>query len=160
MASDLEASARSEFPTLTDTSTNGTFVNGKKIHKSEKEIKWGDRVEVVKGKKSLCFIVSKSKEQSEGDTPVRFFLHVLGVHVQSVTRIPWQGLARNTTLIADPNDETLPDEEEDEALSDEGKLRCSTSAMSQEMKYELMNTHTLTHTYTHTQTYTLHHSLY
>jgi hypothetical protein len=50
---------------LTDTSSNGTFVNGEKVHRTSREVPFGARVEVVKGKQGLCFVVRKSVE--EGD---------------------------------------------------------------------------------------------
>lgn len=45
-------------PTLTDTSSNGTFVSGDKVHRAARQLKWNDRVEVVKGNKvsSLCVL--------------------------------------------------------------------------------------------------------
>jgi pSer/pThr/pTyr-binding forkhead associated (FHA) protein len=52
-------------PILTDTSTNGTFVAGEKLHKSSRQLQWGDRVEVVLGNKNLCFVVSNHQEKSE-----------------------------------------------------------------------------------------------
>lgn len=36
-------------PTLIDTSSNGTFVGGAKVHRAARELKWGEKVEVVKG---------------------------------------------------------------------------------------------------------------
>jgi hypothetical protein len=48
---------------LTDTSTNGTFVNDAKVHKASHDVPWGARVEVVKGMPSLCFVVRKSVEE-------------------------------------------------------------------------------------------------
>jgi hypothetical protein len=52
-------------PILTDTSTNGTFVTGEKLHRSSRQLQWGDRVEVVLGNKNLCFVVSNHQEKSE-----------------------------------------------------------------------------------------------
>jgi hypothetical protein len=52
-------------PILTDTSTNGTFVAGEKLHKSSRQLQWGEHVEVVKGNKNLCFVVSNSQEKRE-----------------------------------------------------------------------------------------------
>ena len=52
-------------PTLTDTSSgNGTFVNGEKLLKSSQELQWGERIEVVKGNKSLCFVLRESQVRS------------------------------------------------------------------------------------------------
>ena len=48
-------------PILTDTSTNGTFVAEEKLHKSSRQLQWGEHVEVVKGNKNLCFVVSNSQ---------------------------------------------------------------------------------------------------
>lgn len=68
---------------LTDTSSNGTFVDGAKVHKASRVVPWGSRVEVVKGKKGICFVLrSVDEEGDKGDA----------------------GLARNTTVAADAAD--------------------------------------------------------
>ena len=52
-------------PILTDTSTNGTFVAGEKLHKSSRQLQWGEHVEVVKGNKNLCFVVINGQAKGE-----------------------------------------------------------------------------------------------
>jgi len=47
------ASAGDAALVLTDTSTNGTFVDGSKVHKDSAPLRWGQRVEVVKGYKVM-----------------------------------------------------------------------------------------------------------
>ena len=44
---------------LTDTSSNGTLVDGVKVHKSSHGVSWGIRVEVVKGRPNLCSVVGQ-----------------------------------------------------------------------------------------------------
>ena len=56
-------------PTLTDTSMNGTFVNGERLLKSSQELQWGERIEVVKGNKSLCFVL-RARAKSEVITSI------------------------------------------------------------------------------------------
>ena len=43
----LIRSRGSSFVMLDDTSSNGTFVNGDKVMKQKKELKWGDKVELL-----------------------------------------------------------------------------------------------------------------
>jgi hypothetical protein len=53
-------------PTLTDTSTNGTFVKGEKLLKSSIHLQWGERIEVVKDNLSLCFVLAKDVAKPPG----------------------------------------------------------------------------------------------
>lgn len=58
-----------EPPTLTDMSTNGTLVKDEneatsnKLVAASRKLKWGDRIEVVEGEKSLCFVVREPNSQ-------------------------------------------------------------------------------------------------
>eukprot|EP00802_Teleaulax_amphioxeia_P010967 Tamp_10997.p1 GENE.Tamp_10997~~Tamp_10997.p1 ORF type:complete len:568 (+),score=72.90 Tamp_10997:53-1705(+) len=80
---------------LTDSSTNGIFVDGSKVHKDSVPLRWGQRVELVKGHKSLSFVARECREGADS-------------------------LARNKTLVADPNDETLSDREDAAAAQGNG----------------------------------------
>ena len=47
----LECPEETKSVFLRDDSSNGTFVNSEKIHKTGKALRWGDRVEIVRGEK-------------------------------------------------------------------------------------------------------------
>jgi hypothetical protein len=85
---------------LTDSSTNGTFVDGSRVCKGSMPLRWGQRVELVKGHKGLCFVVREFRGEAAS-----------------------QGFARNKTLVSDPNDETLSDKGEGEAEGGSGSAR-------------------------------------
>jgi len=85
---------------LTDSSTNGTFVDGSRVCKGSMPLRWGQRVELVKGHKGLCFVVREFRGEAAS-----------------------KGFARNKTLTCDPNDETLSDKGEGGAEGGSGSAR-------------------------------------
>ena len=89
---------------LTDTSSNGTFVDGDKVHKASREVPWGSRVEVVKGKKGICFVLRSVDEGDKGDA----------------------GLARNTTVAADAADldNTVSDDDDKATAAVSEQMNC------------------------------------
>ena len=109
-------------PTLTDTSSgNGTYVNGEKLVKSTQELKWGERIEVVKGNKSLCFVLSQ----------------VSSHHIDLGQTQPY-----GDTLAYDDPDEKRVD-------SDSGSKEVAENARVHTHTHTLMHAHA--HTYTDTQ---------
>ena len=81
---------------LTDTSSNGTFVDGDKVHKASREVPWGSRVEVVKGKKGICFVLRQFRHMMVSMVAFALVVDALmmipGTCASYARVTPWVGL--------------------------------------------------------------------